>query len=1214
MAETSDSANQALDQDVATDELTTRDEGKSQTVGEPKGSEGLVQTDATVREARTGGTVQRGSQVQQSSSVEEEVAAGFDADSSEVATDVDGFGEAGDTPTDFAPEVTGFAGRSGRDAGGGDAGRSGGGDGDDDGRGGTSGADAGGSGSQFFDPAVGADVGDAGAAAGRGDGGNRDGAAAGTEGGEGADGEGEAEAEAEVEIVEALTPDLGLELETEPVTEPEVVELAPVAEAAAAERSEVVAEIVAPDVAETPKLAVEAASGAEDSAIALDIAATLTDLDGSEALSITIENVPTGASLSAGTDNGDGTWSLNTADLDGLTITPAADSNADFQLNVIATATEADGDTATTNSTLDVGVTGVADTPSLSVSAASGAEDSAISLDITSALTVLDGSESLSITIENVPTGATLSAGTDNLDGTWSLEPADLDGLTITRAADSNADFSLNVVATATENDGDTTTASTALNVSVSGVADTPSLSVSAASGAEDSAIALDVTSALTDLDGSESLSITIENVPTGASLSAGTDNLDGTWSLEPADLDGLTITPPADSNADFSLNVVATATENDGDTTTASTALNVSVSDVADTPSLSVSAASGAEDSAIALDVTSALTDLGGSESLSITIENVPTGASLSAGTDNLDGTWSLEVADLDGLTITPAADSNADFQLNVIATATEADGDTTTASTALNVSVTGVADTPTLTTAAASGAEDSAIALDITSALSDLDGSESLSITIENVPTGASLSAGTDNLDGTWSLDAADLDGLTITPPADSNADFQLNVVATATENDGSVASTSATLDVSVSGVADAPTLSVSAASGAEDSAIALDITSALTDLDGSESLSITIENVPTGASLSAGTDNLDGTWSLDAADLDGLTITPPADSNADFSLNVVATATEADGDTTTASTALNVSVSGVADTPSLSVSAASGAEDSAIALDITSALTDLDGSESLSITVENVPTSATLDVGVTGVADAPTLSVSAASGAEDSAIALDVTSALTDLDGSEALSITIENVPTGATLSAGTDNLDGSWSLEAADLDGLTITPPADSNADFSLNVVATATENDGDTATTSTALNVSVTGVADTPSLSVSAASGAEDSAISLDITSALTDLDGSESLSITIENVPTGASLSAGTDNLDGTWSLDTADLDGLTITPPADSNADFQLNVVATATENDGDTATTSTTLDVSVSGVADTPTLTTSAASGAEDSAISQG
>ena len=467
MAETSDSANQALDQDVATDELTTRDEGKSQTVGEPKGSEGLVQTDATVREARTGGTVQRGSQVQQSSSVEEEVAAGFDADSSEVATDVDGFGEAGDTPTDFAPEVTGFAVRSGRDAGGGDAGRSGGGDGDDDGRGGTSGADAGGSGSQFFDPAVGADVGDAGAAAGRGDGGNRDGAAAGTEGGEGADGEGEAEAEAEVEIVEALTPDLGLELETEPVTEPEVVELAPVAEAAAAERSEVVAEIVAPDVAETPKLAVEAASGAEDSAIALDIAATLTDLDGSEALSITIENVPTGASLSAGTDNGDGTWSLETADLDGLTVTPLADSNADFSLNVIATATEADGSVASTSATLDVGVTGVSDTPTFNVSAASGAEDSAIALDVTSALIDLDGSEALSITIENVPTGASLSAGTDNGDGTWSLETADLDGLTVTPAVDSNADFSLNVAATATEANGSVASTSATLDVEV---------------------------------------------------------------------------------------------------------------------------------------------------------------------------------------------------------------------------------------------------------------------------------------------------------------------------------------------------------------------------------------------------------------------------------------------------------------------------------------------------------------------------------------------------------------------------------------------------------------------------------------------------------------------------------------------------------------------------------------------------------------------------
>ena len=47
------------------------------------------------------------------------------------------------------------------------------------------------------------------------------------------------------------------------------------------------------------------------------------------------------------------------------------------------------------------------------------------------------------------------------------------------------------------------------------------------------------MSSVLTDTDGSESLSLTISNVPNGASLSAGIDNGDGSWTLTPGELDG---------------------------------------------------------------------------------------------------------------------------------------------------------------------------------------------------------------------------------------------------------------------------------------------------------------------------------------------------------------------------------------------------------------------------------------------------------------------------------------------------------------------------------------------------------------------------------------------------------------------------------------------------------------------------------------------------
>jgi len=81
----------------------------------------------------------------------------------------------------------------------------------------------------------------------------------------------------------------------------------------------------------------------------------LTDTDGSESLSdITISGVPDGASFTAGTDNGDGSWTMNQDDLDGLALQVDNSVDADFSLTVSVTSTEANGDAATSTSSIDV--------------------------------------------------------------------------------------------------------------------------------------------------------------------------------------------------------------------------------------------------------------------------------------------------------------------------------------------------------------------------------------------------------------------------------------------------------------------------------------------------------------------------------------------------------------------------------------------------------------------------------------------------------------------------------------------------------------------------------------------------------------------------------------------------------------------------------------------------------------------------------------------
>ena len=104
-----------------------------------------------------------------------------------------------------------------------------------------------------------------------------------------------------------------------------------------------------------------------------------------------------------------------------------------------------------------------------------------------------------------------------------------------------------------------------------------PSLSVTDAVGTEGAPTPLVISAALVDADSSESLSITISGVPADVVLSAGTDNGDGSWTLSPAQLAGLSLLAPDD--AEFVLTVQATATEaSNGDAASATAELSVTV------------------------------------------------------------------------------------------------------------------------------------------------------------------------------------------------------------------------------------------------------------------------------------------------------------------------------------------------------------------------------------------------------------------------------------------------------------------------------------------------------------------------------------------------------------------------------------------------------------------------------------------------------------
>ncbi len=101
--------------------------------------------------------------------------------------------------------------------------------------------------------------------------------------------------------------------------------------------------VVVRAVADKPLLVANNVEGDEDTAIPLDVAASLVDQDGSESFeSIAITGLPVGATLNAGTPIGDGTTFkfTNPADLQSITFTPPANASGIYELTLSATTVE----------------------------------------------------------------------------------------------------------------------------------------------------------------------------------------------------------------------------------------------------------------------------------------------------------------------------------------------------------------------------------------------------------------------------------------------------------------------------------------------------------------------------------------------------------------------------------------------------------------------------------------------------------------------------------------------------------------------------------------------------------------------------------------------------------------------------------------------------------------------------------------------------------
>ena len=141
--------------------------------------------------------------------------------------------------------------------------------------------------------------------------------------------------------------------------------------------------------------------------------------------------------------------------------------------------------------------------------------------------------------------------------------------------------------ATTTEaSNGETAVVSKDFIVNINAVADAANVSVGNVAGLEDQAIKLDLGASLSDVDGSETMKVAIKGVPEGFTLSTGTRNADGSWSVAQSDLDKVSINAPKDFNGQVNLTLEATTTESStGETAVVTKAFSIDISDVNDNP-----------------------------------------------------------------------------------------------------------------------------------------------------------------------------------------------------------------------------------------------------------------------------------------------------------------------------------------------------------------------------------------------------------------------------------------------------------------------------------------------------------------------------------------------------------------------------------------------------------------------------------------------------
>ncbi|WP_458260062.1 tandem-95 repeat protein [Vibrio alginolyticus] len=865
--------------------------------------------------------------------------------------------------------------------------------------------------------------------------------------------------------------------------------------------------------------------GTEDTPVPLDIDAALTDTDGSENLAILIEDVPEGSALSAGVDNGDGTWSLQPGELEGLEFIPSADFNGDVTLTVNATSTDVDtGTTATATQDVTIHISPTNDAPEATgdISAVT-AEDNSITLTQEQLLehaVDIDGDDLSAINLSTNDENATVEM---NEDGSFTITPSE--------------NFYGDIEFTYDVTDGEEVVAA-GLDLTVTPVNDAPEPQDQAFTVGEDGLLTFtdaDLLTGATDVEGDN---LTVEGVTYTGADGVLTDNGDGTYSFAP--------------NENFNGDVNFTFDVSDG-TDTTSANIDVSVTPENDPPVAGSTSYTVHEDNSITISDEQLLANSSDIEG-DVAISSVSYSGNDGVLEINGDGTY----------TFSPNENFTGDVSLDVVVVDEDGAVDTTTA----GITVLEVNDPPIAGTTSYTIDEDEVITISAEQLLvnsSDIEGE----VALDSVSYSGSEGIFTDNGDGTFSF----------APNQNFNGEVNLDVVVV--DEDGATASTTANIDVLP--INDAPVSGDLAYSVDEDNSITLSQEQLLAQATDVEGDALTASNLV-----------VDGDATVTANDDGSFTITPDANFNGDIDITFDIN----DGTDTIVATA-DLTVNPVNDLPQPEDQAFTIGEDGVLTFtdqDLLDGATDIDGDD---LSVEGVnytgadgvltdngdgtysfapnenfngdvnftfdvsdgtdTVTANIDVSVTPENDPPVAGSTSYTVHEDNSITISNEQLLANSSDVEG-EVAIDSVSYSGADGVFQDNGDGTY----------TFSPNENFNGEVSLDVVVV----DEEGATDSTTAGITVLEVNDPPIAGATSYSVNEDEVIIFteeQLLAQSSDVEGDVSL----ESVSYSGNDGILTANDDGTYSF----------APNENFNGGVSLDVVVA--DEDGATATTNANIDV---------------------------